>query len=30
LSNETEFPVKIIEIQYGTQCNEEDIERYGK
>jgi mannose-6-phosphate isomerase-like protein (cupin superfamily) len=27
LSNETDLPVKIIEIQYGTQCNEEDIER---
>lgn len=27
LSNETDTPLKIIEIQYGTQCNEEDIER---
>jgi cytidyltransferase-like protein len=30
LSNETELPVKIIEIQYGTQCYEDDIERYEK
>ena len=27
LCNETEKPLKIIEIQYGTNCIEEDIER---
>jgi cytidyltransferase-like protein len=27
LSNETDKPVRIIEIQYGDQCIEEDIER---
>ena len=27
LSNETDQPLKIIEIQYGEQCIEEDIER---
>lgn len=27
LSNEQTFPLKIIEIQYGTECQEEDIER---
>lgn len=27
LCNETEKPLKIIEIQYGTNCVEEDIER---
>ena len=27
LANETDKPLKIIEIQYGTQCSEEDIER---
>lgn len=27
LSNETDQPLKIIEIQYGDECNEEDIER---
>jgi len=30
LSNNTAEPVRIIEIQYGTQCNEADIERYKK
>jgi len=30
LSNETELPVKIIEIQYGDKCIEEDIKRYYK
>ena len=27
LSNETEKPLKLVEIQYGTNCIEEDIER---
>lgn len=27
LANETSEPLKLIEIQYGTQCIEEDIER---
>jgi mannose-6-phosphate isomerase-like protein (cupin superfamily) len=27
LANETDKPLKIIEIQYGTECSEEDIER---
>jgi mannose-6-phosphate isomerase-like protein (cupin superfamily) len=27
LSNETETPLKVIEIQYGDECIEEDIER---
>lgn len=27
LCNETELPLKIIEIQYGENCTEEDIER---
>ena len=27
LRNETDVPLKIIEIQYGTSCKEEDIER---
>jgi mannose-6-phosphate isomerase-like protein (cupin superfamily) len=27
LANETDHPLKIIEIQYGDQCVEEDIER---
>ena len=27
LSNETKSPLKIIEIQYGTKCIEDDIER---
>lgn len=27
LSNETDKPLKIVEIQYGTNCVEEDIER---
>lgn len=27
LSNETDKPLKIIEIQYGVNCREEDIER---
>lgn len=27
LINNTEFPLHIIEIQYGTACDEEDIER---
>ena len=27
LANETQSPLKIIEIQYGTKCIEEDIER---
>jgi cytidyltransferase-like protein len=27
LANETDKPLKIIEIQYGTECIEEDIER---
>jgi len=27
LANETEQPLKIIEIQYGEDCVEEDIER---
>ena len=27
LCNETEHPLKIIEIQYGERCEEEDIER---
>lgn len=28
LKNEQESELKIIEIQYGTSCDEEDIERY--
>jgi cytidyltransferase-like protein len=27
LANETSGPLKIVEIQYGIQCNEEDIQR---
>lgn len=27
LSNPYDFPLKIVEIQYGKSCNEEDIER---
>jgi len=27
LANESESPLKIIEIQYGESCSEEDIER---
>jgi hypothetical protein len=27
LANETDKPLKIIEIQYGNECVEEDIER---
>ena len=27
LRNDTEYPVKILEIQYGSGCIEEDIER---
>jgi hypothetical protein len=27
LANETTDPLKIVEIQYGTNCVEEDIER---
>ena len=27
LKNETESPLKIIEIQYGESCTEDDIER---
>jgi hypothetical protein len=27
LCNETDKPLKLIEIQYGTNCFEEDIER---
>lgn len=27
LCNETTEPLKVIEIQYGTSCREEDIER---
>ncbi|NBP57241.1 hypothetical protein EBU71_12050, partial [bacterium] len=27
LCNETTEPLKIIEIQYGDRCEEEDIER---
>jgi len=27
LANETYHPLKIIEIQYGDNCVEEDIER---
>ena len=27
LANETDKPLKIVEIQYGTNCVEEDIER---
>jgi mannose-6-phosphate isomerase-like protein (cupin superfamily) len=27
LSNETNEPLKILEIQYGEKCVEEDIER---
>jgi mannose-6-phosphate isomerase-like protein (cupin superfamily) len=27
LANETDKPLKIIEIQYGNECIEEDIER---
>jgi mannose-6-phosphate isomerase-like protein (cupin superfamily) len=27
LSNETEEPARIIEIQYGEQCIENDVER---
>lgn len=27
LENETDVPIKIIEIQYGRNCIEEDIER---
>jgi mannose-6-phosphate isomerase-like protein (cupin superfamily) len=27
LANETDKPVKIVEIQYGENCVEEDIER---
>ena len=27
LSNETDKPLKVVEIQYGENCIEEDIER---
>lgn len=27
LKNETDYPLKIIEIQHGTSCSEQDIER---
>ena len=27
LSNETDVPLKVLEIQYGEKCEEEDIER---
>ena len=27
LANETDKPLKIVEIQYGEECVEEDIER---
>jgi mannose-1-phosphate guanylyltransferase len=27
LCNETDQPLKVVEIQYGDQCIEEDIER---
>ena len=27
LANETDKPLKIVEIQYGQSCVEEDIER---
>jgi mannose-6-phosphate isomerase-like protein (cupin superfamily) len=27
LCNETDQPLKIVEIQYGERCEEEDIER---
>jgi mannose-6-phosphate isomerase-like protein (cupin superfamily) len=27
LSNETDAPLKVLEIQYGEKCEEEDIER---
>jgi mannose-6-phosphate isomerase-like protein (cupin superfamily) len=27
LSNQTDKPLKIVEIQYGVKCEEEDIER---
>lgn len=27
LSNETEYPLRVVEIQYGDRCDEEDIER---
>jgi cytidyltransferase-like protein len=27
LVNETSMPLKLVEIQYGTNCNEDDIER---
>ena len=29
LANETDEPLKIIEIQYGEHCTEEDIQRQG-
>lgn len=29
LINETDQPLKIVEIQYGTNCSEDDIERKG-
>ena len=27
LANETDQPLKIVEIQYGTRCDEADIQR---
>jgi len=27
LANETDKPLQVVEIQYGTNCIEEDIER---
>ena len=27
LANEGEIPLKVVEIQYGDSCEEEDIER---
>ena len=27
LANETDKPLKVVEIQYGEECVEEDIER---
>ena len=27
LANETDEPLKVVEIQYGENCVEEDIER---
>jgi mannose-6-phosphate isomerase-like protein (cupin superfamily) len=30
LANETDIPLKLVEIQYGTNCVEDDIERKDK